>query len=299
MILSYINLYTRSIVTLCVYLTAIISSAKADTCERIVTLAPSITESVFALGLGSNVVGVSKYSYFPEAARSIQVVGALFDPNIELIVSLKPSIVLMPKELPELARRLLSLGIKTSLFDFNSISSTLEAINQIGALCQVLESATALTDSIRNELEQLKISMRSLATVKTLVIVAESSDDGTLASFYCSGKDGFYNDLLQVLGATNVYPGLTGALGRLSTEGLLKLDPDAIIKIAPINDPNNVANSANSINTDLGILNSLKAAKSGRITVLSQDFMVVPGPRIVLAAKELARALHPEYKSGL
>lgn len=286
---------TKKIAALVLTLFISLSISEAETCERIVTLAPSITESVYALGLGPKVVGVSKYSYFPEAARSIQVVGALFDPNIELIVSLKPSIVLMPKELPELARRLHSLGIKTSLFNFNSIDSTLEAINQIGALCQVLESATALTDSIRKELEELKIAIGSFAKIKTLVVVAESSDDGSLTSFYCSGKDGFYNDLLQLLGATNVYPGLTGALGRLSTEGLLKLDPDAIIKIAPINDPDNTTVSSKTINRELGILNSLKAAKSGRITVLSQDFMVVPGPRIVLAAKELARTLHPEY----
>ena len=114
-------------------------SAQAQ-CERIVSLAPSVTETLVALGLGDRLVGVSRYDKYPESVRSLTKVGGLLDPNIEAVISLQPSAVIGLREQTEVLARIQSLKLHTLMVVHDTVSSILNSINIIGKFCQILYS---------------------------------------------------------------------------------------------------------------------------------------------------------------
>ena len=134
----------------------------------------------------------------------------------------------------------------------------------------------------------------TLPLVKTMVVVGREGEGSRVTSIYISGDDGYYNDLLRLGGGENVYAKQTSAFGSLSDEGMMKLNPDAIIEVSPPLDSGRATRE--EIVQSWKRLKRISAVKSGRILILDEDYTSIPGPRFTHLLRRIAEFLHPVEK---
>ena len=255
---------------------------------RIVSLAPSITETLFALGLGSNVVGVTRYCDFPDAAKTKTQVGGYYDPNNEAIVALDPNLVVLFREHAQTQRVLARANIEYLVVSHNSISEILESIvhigNKMGKNSAAAKKAATLVSSLRAEISEMKQKEKK-GPVKTVMIsTGRNMGTGKIEDAYITGKEGFYNEMIQIVGAKNAYQGDV-AFPVVSNEGILRMNPDVIIDMVPDLEEQQLSKSA--VLNEWRQLQKLKAVKTEQVHILTDDYVVVPGPRFIMLLKQL------------
>lgn len=265
--------------------------AEGHGCARIVSLAPSITEAVYELGLEERLVGVTSFCRYPQAAQKIEKIGGYFDVNLERIVTLKPTLVVTLQEGVHAVMPLKRFGIEVLEVDHRSIAGIKASFTQIGELCTVRERAVAKLEELSAEEHALKQRLHGVPSFATLIVVGRVHEGSALSSIYLSGRDGVYSDVLTLIGSKNANTNRTIAIPAISPEGLLSLKPEAVIEIASV---------------DEGRLNSeqrrelwhryptIPAVASNRIAILTEDYASIPGPRYIQLAHRLAQALYPE-----
>lgn len=261
-------------------------------CSRIVSLAPSITEVLFALGLGDRVVGVSEYTHYPPGAVGKPRVGGYLDPNYEAIVRLRPDLVVLLGTRWGARKGLEDLELRTLSVNQSSVEGILDSIVRIGSVCGRRKRAARLAGRLEEIMGEIRRRTRGLPRPRVMIVVGRNFSGGTLADVYVSGHDGFYNRLVTLAGGVNVYEGETAKLPLLSREALIHLDPDVIIDM--VGDASARRPSDREILRQWRTLPEIKAVREGRVYVFHQDYAVIPGPRFVLLLEDLARALHPE-----
>ncbi len=204
------------------------SPAVAATPARIVSTSPSITETLFALGLGDRVVGVSRYCRYPEQASRLAKVGTFLQPDAEVIARLRPDLVIVHAGPHQVARQLGSLGMRVVTVEPRSLESVFTTIGEIGRAAGVLDRADALVREIRGRLDRVRQSVASRTPQKVLLIVGRRP--GALADMVGVGRDSYLNDVITLAGGTNILdgPGLP-AYPRISMETVLRVSPDVII----------------------------------------------------------------------
>lgn len=261
-------------------------------CSRIVSLAPSVTETLFALGLGGQVVGVTRYCKHPPEVTELPSVGGYFDPNYELMISLRPSLVVLLPGLDELRQRLADLKFDTLEANQESVPEILNSIESVGAACGVGERARELISELRAQQEEIADKTVGLPRPGVLIVVDREMGVGRIRDLYVAGRSTFYDDLLTMAGGINVYDGKLVQYPTLSLEGLLRVNPQVIIEIVPQLAEREL--TAEDIREDWEDLSSLNAVREGRIYVLAESYAAVPGPRYVRLLADMARAIHPE-----
>jgi iron complex transport system substrate-binding protein len=262
-----------------------------------VSLAPSVTEVLFELGLGDRLSGVSRYDRFPPAVEALPRVGGLFDPAIERIVALKPSLVVALVEFGEKASYLRTLGLVVETVDHRSVGGILASLDSLGARCGVAGRA----GQVRARLERAIATVRSQTAehrpVRTLVVVGAGSLGGARRSVFVSGRDGFYDELIELAGGVNVVTGKTVEVPTVSAEGLLALDPEVIIEVLDRAESPGI--SAAEIEGSWRELATLRAVRAGRVHVVSDDYATIPGPRFVSTLERFAALLEPVSREGV
>lgn len=267
-----------------------VAYAADDLCERVIALSPSLVEVVAELGLESRLVGVSRFTRYPDSARQLAQVGGLLDPNLEAIIARKPSLVLGLNEHGDLIRKLQKLGVKSEILDHRRISGIMESITRIGSWCQITPRADTVRGELQKILDRARRSVLGKKKSRALVLIGGKQDALTLGNLYVSGRDGFYADLLDLSGAENVFHGLTGAFTGVSREALIRQDPEFIFHI--------VSGDALSDTERRAILAAwhslpyLKAVKGNQVFVLGDYADSIPGPRFPLVLEKFYRALH-------
>lgn len=251
--------------------------------NRIVSLAPSLTELVFALGAGNRLVADTDYcDYPPEALRKPKVGGAI-NPSIEQIVAFRPDIVLMTKSLNrrETVLALDQLGIASYATDPRTVESVLASFQQLGELIGERDAGERVAESLRSRLSDLKRRIGTRSPRRVLFIV-------WLDPFITIGRDTFIADALRYAGAASVIV-TTQDWPHISLEEVVRLQPDYLI-FATSRDES-VMQHFNELITLPG-WRSLHAVRNKRIAIIS-DAIDRPSPRIVDAIEELAHQLHP------
>lgn len=267
-------------------------SESTDPCDRIVSLAPSITELLFALDLGNKIVGDTKYCRYPEAAQKITKIGGFLDPNYEVIASLKPTLILTLAEQEDSKQYLQRLGLNTVRIDHRSVAGILDSISKVGALCKIESKSSKLAEDINSRVNAVKLHSLRTQNVRVLIAIGGNAQDGVLSNLFISGRDGYYDVLLKIAGGTNVYTGQTISLPSISEEGIIALNPDVIIQIGSKDD--GVKVDAVEIKKAWEKLTSVSAVQFNRIYVFNDDFASIPGPRFVELLEKMARTLHPD-----
>lgn len=259
-------------------------------CSRMVTLAPSLTETAFALDLGENIVGVSKYSTWPSAAQRIPIVGALLDPNYESVIALKPTLVVALTEFREGIGYMKNLGLPTLVLEHRTVKDILQSFLDIGAACRREAKSRSLVQRISRDFKKVRESVSGRGRPRVMLVVGESSGDGALRNLFISGSDGFYNDLLEIAGGTNVFQQRTLGISSVSAEGALALKPDVIIEIVMANDA--VKSNPEGIRLSWQKVPQIPAVRNGRVYVIAEDYASVPGPRMARLAEDFAKIIH-------
>ncbi|HPP52633.1 MAG TPA: helical backbone metal receptor [Thermoguttaceae bacterium] len=260
--------------------------------RRIVSLAPSVTETLFALGLGDRVVGVSRFCNWPTEVQSLPQVGGLFDPNLERIVRLAPDLVIGLDGQPDTLWPMRKLGLPLVVVDHRSIDGLLESIQVLGGVCGAEAEAKRLLQDIQRRLEVVARRVSGRPRPKVLVSVQRTVGAGRIENMYIAGREGHLGRIVQLAGGDNAAPAAWAAFPIVSAESLLVLDPDVILDLVPGFCSAHIPRE--QILADWQSLGGLRAVRQGRVYVLDEDFVFRPGPRFILLVEKLARLLHPE-----
>lgn len=249
--------------------------------ERVVSLAPSITEIVFALGRGDLLVGRTDYCDYPAEVKDIESVGSLMQPNLEKIASLKPDVVIAASHVTkEAVAKLEELGIPVAVLDYpQSFEGTYEAIVEVGKLLGAEDEAEAVIDSIEQDVLDVMSAIGEGSRPRVYYVVSYGQYGD-----YTAGKGTFIDTLITMAGGVNVASDVEG--WQYSAEKLLEKDPDIII-VSKYWDTKKGFMSTSPYN-------QLTAVKKGNVVEIDNNLVDRQGPRIGKGLKELARAIHPE-----
>jgi len=259
--------------------------------RRIVAMAPSLTETLLALELEDRIVGVTRYC--PEVDGAVEV-GGYFDPSYETILSLDPDLVIVMQSHDELHRRLRDLGLDTLRVDQHDVRGILASVEAIAARCGVEQRGRDLVESLRRALGEVATAVEGRARPRVLVVVGREPGGGRVGTLWAAGADTFYDDVIELAGGVNAISNTAIRYPELSREGLIAVDPDVIMDI--VADGGARGLSPDKVAADWLELEDLRAVRDHRVHVLMQDFVVIPGPRIVDTVRAFAAGLHPELQ---
>ena len=262
--------------------------------QRIISMAPSITETLFALDLGDRVVGVTNYCKYPAEAQKRDKVGGYIDPNFEAITALKPDLVIVGKDAESSIAQLKKLEIETLVVDYSSVEGILDSFIKIGDVCGVQKRANDLVQDSRRKIEKIKQLTKDLPRKTVLVCVGRNIGSEKLSEIYASGKDTFYDQLIEYAGGVNAYNESLVKTPVISAEGLIRINPEVIIDLAP--DLESLNLSEKDVIKEWSALKDVSAVKENRVYVLTGDYVTLPGPRFVKTLEDIAKAIHPEIK---
>lgn len=264
--------------------------ASAQPAQRIVSLVPALTEMLFAIGAGPQVIGVSSFDEFPAEVATLPRVGALLDPDTERILSLRPDLVIVYGSQADQQRQFARAGIKTFSYRHGGIPVVLDTIRDLGAATGQQANAAKVVAELQARLNRVRA--RVAGRPRPTVLLVFERQPKTLREIYASGGAGFLDEILQIAGGRNVFEDVRRESVQPSTETLLSRAPDVVIEIRArgLLEPREVAEERGVWST----LSSLPAVRNNRVHLLNGQYLVVPGPRLADAAETLARTLHPE-----
>lgn len=259
--------------------------------KRIVSTAPSITETLFALGLGDRVVGVSTYCHYPEQATKLPRVGTFVKPNIEAIARLRPGLVLLQK-LPDSPKpQLASLGFAVTEIESGDLARNLDNIRIIGKAAQAEAAAERLIASIRAGLGKLRLQAGTRPR-SAMFIVGRTA--GRLEGLIVAGGSSYLSELMEAAGGRNIFADAPQAYLKTSLEVVVRRDPEVIIDMGDMAETTGVTEAQKQSVVRLWATQpGLAAVRSRRVFPVASDIYVVPGPRMLDAAQAFAKMLHP------
>jgi len=255
-----------------------------------VSVVPAVTEMLFAIGAGPQVVAVSSYDDFPPAVKTLPRVGALLDPDVEGILALRPDLVVSYGSQTELHGQLERARIAVFSYRHAGLAGMFESLATLGTLTGRRPEAERLTRNLRAQLDGVRARVQGRRKPRTLLVFER--DPTTLRGLYVSGGRGFLHEMLEIAGGENVFADVQREAVQPSHETLLARAPEVIIEVRATG-MLAASGAANERNV-WAALASIPAVRGGRVHLLDGDQMVVPGPRVAQGTEALARALHPE-----
>ena len=256
--------------------------------QRIVSHVPSITETLFALGLGDRVVGVSDYCDYPEEAKLKPSVGAYYNPNIETIVAQAPDLVLTDGEglTEDIIPQLENLGITCVVINPKSIDGILKDIELLGKITGMEKEARVLVSEMSSRFAQVASQAQGAPKVRVFYVF----DATDLNNPWTAGPGSFVDALITMAGGENIAAQAQGAWVQLSIEQLVSSDPEVILIDASMG-------TAVVLKEELmahPAWQGITAVKQDRIYTIDGDLVNRSGPRIIQGLEEIAKAIHPE-----
>jgi iron complex transport system substrate-binding protein len=257
--------------------------------QRIVSTSPHITESLFAMGLGSRVVGVTIYCKYPEAALRIAKIGTLLKPDMEAIVALRPDLVVVTDQQGHLAEELARLHIPSVEMKGQNLDLIYTGARAIGKAAGATDGAERMIRETQSQLQT--ISRLTADKPKPTVAFIVGHTAGRLEGLTAGAGPSYFSDLLRYAGGRNIFENVTAPYPKISLEELLARDPDVIVELSGDTRP-----KQEEVFSLWQGKRSLKAVRAGRVYAVESDPFLVPGPRAVEAARKLLYLLHPELQ---
>jgi iron complex transport system substrate-binding protein len=251
--------------------------------QRIISLAPNLTEMLFALGLDAQIVGVTSYCDYPPPAQSKVKVGDTLQPDLERLIALSPDLVLVStsSQLESLARRLGELSIPVYVTDPRTVREVASSLLALGELTDSTATANTLAAEMERRIKAVEARVGGLARPRVLYALQTEP-------LITIGRRTFLNDLISLAGGESVSASETADYPQFSRETVIARAPEVIVA------QRLHGNSAVSEESLRRIFAETPAARSGRIALVDPDLVNRPGPRITDGLEEMARALHPE-----
>jgi len=245
---------------------------------RAVSLAPNLTENIFAVGAGDRLVGVTTFCNYPAEAKSIQKVGDTISPNLETIVAIKPDVVLVStaSQIEAFKNILEQNGIAVYVTNPDSIEGMLANLQQLGDLFGTRDKADELVSRLQQRISNVQKGVAGSDKPKVFIQIEKEP-------LFTVGKQSFITVVVEKAGSESVTSNIETPYPKLSKETASTLNPDAII--LSVSDDNLEANE---------VFKNSPAVKKGRVFNVDVDLLSRPGPRLVDALEQIARDLHPD-----
>ena len=269
----------------------VVSAGSLQAPKRIISLVPAVTEMLFAIGAGNEVVGVSSYDRFPAEVATRPKVGALIDPDFERILSLKPDLVVVYGSQTELIARLGRAQLPLFNYRHAGLGDVTSTIRELGTRIGRGAEADQVAAAIERDIAAIRTRVAGRPRPRTALVFGR--EPGSLRGVYVSAGVGFMHDMLDAAGGADVFADIARQSLQATTEVLLARAPEVIIEAHASEGwtPERVARERLVWN----VLPSLPAVRSGRIHILTDDRLSIPGPRVADAASGLlADVLHPK-----
>ncbi|MEI9811803.1 MAG: cobalamin-binding protein [Acidobacteriota bacterium] len=263
--------------------------------QRIISTAPSLTEMLFALGLGDQIVGVDRFSHYPPEAKQKPQIGDYAAPNLEAIASMKPTLVVIPKNPVRLRERLEALRLNVLELEQESLSQIFQSFRKVGEATGVTSEADRLIATTRQKLDA--IHAKAAASKPTRMIFVVGRSPNRLEGLTVVGGPSFLSELIQIAGGDNVFKDTKAPYPQVTLEEVLSRNPDVIIDMGDMADTGAVTPEREKAAVNVwNRMPSISAVRNHRVYAIASDVFFVPGPRIVDAAQSFLTLLHPETK---
>lgn len=279
------RIVVRQLIVSLIFTAALSSAARAASArrpQRIVSLAPSVTETIFALGFGNRLVGVTTHCDYPMEARKLPKIGGFMSPSLEVIVAQRPDLVLGVSSAtdPVKAREMERLGLKVNLISLASVKDILGSIKGVARLLENPEAGERLARKITLQIDRVKQRVASAPRRSTLLVVG-------IRPLVAVGGKNFIDELITLAGGENIARDAAQPWLNLPDEVVLARAPQVIIEAGMGSERGEAAKHWSD-------LKSIPAVKEKRIYAYPSDKILRPGPRIGEGLEEIARLVHPE-----
>ena len=255
--------------------------------HRIVSVAPAITEILFALGAGDQIVGVTTYCNYPEAAKAKPKIGGFTTPNLEAILALRPDQVFMMKNRPDVAQKLRQTGIEVVELEEENLAGIYASIQLIAEKIGVPAQGRSLTQSIEKQLHEVAAIPAGGSRPRVLFVVGRTP--GSVSDLIAVGRGSYLNELIALAGAENVFADAAVLYPQVGMEEVIRRNPDVIIDMGH----NEMVTAAQrgAVRQLWKKYPFLRAVQHDAVFPISADYFVTPGPRIVQAVRDIRKMI--------
>ena len=257
--------------------------------ERIIALSPSVNEIVFALGKGDKIVGNTTYCKYPKASLSITKVGGYFNPSLEKIVALNPTLVIMQENNYKLNQKLKQLGIKTKVIKIDRLSNIKSSILDIGKILNRNRESKKIIENINRELEKLKNIIKEK---KILIVMGHNT---SLASrIFVAGQNLYFDDIINASGNINALQSQRKGQPVLNMENIIACNPDIVILLSHSMHEKGLSREE-LVNPWLEL--PINAGKTNSIYIIDKLYAGIPSDRLVYFLRDFQGILN-DYKNN-
>lgn len=258
--------------------------------RRVISLSPGITEILFAIGAGNQVVGATDFCLYPEAAKQVPRVGGLLNPSYETMITLQPDLIIHQKDSRKIEQFAEQLGVQSLPVWMLDMEGIYDTIQKIGIAVNRRETADRLVREMKDELEGYQNRLAGVDRKSVLLLLADSNDP--LRDLYAVGRKTFLGKLLELAGGENVLPDSMAQYPKVTKEFIIRQSPELIIEAGP---------KANLSEQDIQKRNdhwrsfpTIRAVKTKNIHFIGADYILIPGPRLINIVGHFARVIHPD-----
>lgn len=269
------------------------SFLKTSPPQRIISLAPNITEILFAMSSGDKVVGVTRFCDYPEDVLKKEKIGGMVDPSLEKIKALNPDLILGFRGNPlRVLKRLRSLHLPVFVIEMGqNLESVFTVIEKIGTITQKEKNAQILIQSLKKKYEKIQFALQRVEHEPKVFFSLHGM------GLWTCGKESFLNDLVRKARGVNIAGNVPRKWLDYSREQFIHKDPEVIIILSKSLE--DFSKAKKSLKND-ALFKGIKAVSTDSLYFLDENLATRPGPRIFDALAELARLLHPQcFETGL
>lgn len=265
------------------------ANAKVSSASRIISNSPSITETLFELGMKDRIIAVTDFCKYPEEACQLPSIGGMLNPNMETIVSLTPDLIIHQSGSQRLRSNAKNVGIKTLEVRMGNLEEIFESIKKIGVALNCQEQANKLTLQLTTGIAFYQERLKGLPKKEVLLLLGDSSDPAR--DLYAAGPGTFLNELLNLSGGKNIIGDSPARYPKLSKEYIIEKSPEIIIEAGP-------KSNLSQKEIDLRIQEwnrfpTIEAVKNSQIYFIGADYILIPGPRLLKIIERFSKAIHP------
>ncbi len=269
------------------------AASAADVPRRIISTGPGITEILFGLGLGDRVVGVTNYCKYPPEVTKLPKVGTWTTPNMEVILSLKPDLILVQKTSVHDSAKFSAVKLRTLELHLDRVADIYSAAEAIGKAAGVPERAQALNAKIRSSLAEIQAKVAKAPPTPVLFVVGRNP--GTLDGMIAVGPQSYLDELVTMTGGRNILADAKVPYVKVLHEEIVARNPRVILDIGEHADASGI--TPEQAKREIALYArypTIAAVREKRVHIAASEIFVVPGPRVIECARRMAALLHPE-----
>ena len=257
---------------------------------RIVSVVPAVTEILFAIGAGPQVVGASSFARYPSEVNKLPRVGALLDPDVERVLSLEPDLVILYESQTDTMSQISRAGIEVFPYRHGGIQDVVDMLRELGRRTGHVVQGNNVAATIQSTVANIAARLANRKRPRVLLVIGREPD--TIRNIYASGGIGFLNDMIVAAGGQNIFADVPREAVQPTSETILASEPDVIVEIRA---EGMFTSDETTYQRDVWqALPAIPAVQKERVYFLNGNELIVPGPRLASGMERLARLLHPD-----